>query len=109
MRARHKNCFFCQSDYFFNTSFLIVLGNAGTIPDRGLYGVFIAGAGPRVGELDEEMVYETRPGDTIILGASTWRVVEITRDRVEVVPAPGEPGRMPFWRGDGPVSTPAAS
>lgn len=80
--------------------------NAGTIPDRGLYGVFLAGepgeTTSRVGELDEEMVFETRPGDVFLLGASSWRVVEITRDRVLVVPAPGEPGRMPFWRGDGP-------
>ncbi len=80
--------------------------NAGTIPDRGLYGVFLAGGEgettSRVGELDEEMVFETRPGDVFLLGASSWRVVEITRDRVLVVPAPGEPGRMPFWRGDGP-------
>ena len=120
--------------------------NAGTIPDRGLYGVFLAdgteesgdsagsrgaisaapamsrssgdtvderaastragrsnaGRGRRVGELDEEMVFETRPGDIFLLGASSWRVVDITNDRVLVVPAPGEPGRMPFWRGDGP-------
>ncbi|MEM6701486.1 MAG: DEAD/DEAH box helicase [Acidobacteriota bacterium] len=76
--------------------------NAGTIPDRGLYGVHLGEDGPRVGELDEEMVYETRIGDTFFLGASTWRAVEITRDRVIVQPAPGEPGRMPFWRGDGP-------
>ena len=80
--------------------------NGGTIPDRGLYGVFLIGAdgesGGRVGELDEEMVFECRPGDVFLLGASSWRVIEITRDRVLVVPAPGEPGRMPFWRGDGP-------
>ena len=79
--------------------------NAGTIPDRGLYGVFLVGengeSGGRVGELDEEMVFECRPGDVFLLGASSWRVMDITRDRVEVVPAPGEPGRMPFWRGDG--------
>lgn len=78
--------------------------NGGTIPDRGLYGVFLAAqdgaAGSRVGELDEEMVFECRPGDVFLLGASSWRVLEITRDRVLVVPAPGEPGRMPFWRGD---------
>ena len=76
--------------------------NGGTIPDRGLYGVFLAGAtkGARVGELDEEMVFESRTGDTIILGASTWRIQEISRDRVLVVPAPGEPGKMPFWHGD---------
>lgn len=80
--------------------------NGGTIPDRGLYGVFLVGDGDqpggRVGELDEEMVFECRPGDVFLLGASSWRVVDITRDRVMVVPAPGEPGRMPFWRGDGP-------
>lgn len=76
--------------------------NAGTIPDRGNYGVFLAGEGPRVGELDEEMVFETQTGDVILLGASSWRVEEITRDRVVVSPAPGEPGRLPFWRGDGP-------
>jgi ATP-dependent helicase Lhr and Lhr-like helicase len=79
---------------------LVVLSNAGTIPDRGLYGVFIAPDGPRVGELDEEMVHEVRRGDTFLLGASTWRIIEITRDRVLVSPAPGEPGRMPFWRGE---------
>ncbi len=79
--------------------------NAGTIPDRGLYGVFLASEGEpasRVGELDEEMVFETHPGDVFLLGASSWRVIEITSDKVLVVPAPGEPGRMPFWRGDGP-------
>jgi len=81
---------------------LVVLANAGTIPDRGMYGVFIAPEGPRVGELDEEMVHESRRGDTFLLGASTWRIVEIKRDRVLVVPAPGEAGRMPFWRGEGP-------
>jgi ATP-dependent Lhr-like helicase len=80
--------------------------NGGTIPDRGLYGVFLVGdedqPGSRVGELDEEMVFECRPGDVFLLGASAWRVMDITRDRVLVVPAPGEPGRMPFWKGDGP-------
>lgn len=76
--------------------------NAGTIPDRGAFGVHLGEDGPRVGELDEEMVFETRPGDNITLGASTWRVEGITRDRVIVSPAPGEPGRLPFWRGDGP-------
>jgi ATP-dependent Lhr-like helicase len=76
--------------------------NAGTIPDRGNYGVHLGEDGPRVGELDEEMVFETRVGDNIMLGASTWRVEAITRDRVVVTPAPGEPGRLPFWRGDGP-------
>ena len=79
--------------------------NAGTIPDRGLYGVFLAfteGKPVRVGELDEEMVFESHPNDTFILGASTWRIVDITHDRVLVTPAPGEPGKMPFWKGDGP-------
>src|SRR5579863_10178494 len=76
--------------------------NGGTIPDRGLYGVFLSGAtkGARVGELDEEMVFESRNGDTIILGATTWRIDEISHDRVLVSPAPGEPGKMPFWHGD---------
>ncbi|MEM7311891.1 MAG: helicase-related protein, partial [Planctomycetota bacterium] len=84
----------------------IAIANAGTIPDRGLYGVFLAAGDERtsmrVGELDEEMVFETRPGDVFLLGASSWRCIEITHDRVLVEPAPGEPGRMPFWRGDGP-------
>lgn len=76
--------------------------NAGTIPDRGNYAVHLGADGPRIGELDEEMVFETRAGECILLGASTWRVEEITRDRVIVSPAPGEPGKLPFWRGDGP-------
>ena len=76
--------------------------NAGTIPDRGAYAVHLGEDGPRVGELDEEMVFETRVGDNVTLGASTWRVEAITRDRVVVTPAPGQPGRLPFWRGDGP-------
>ncbi|MFO0872204.1 MAG: crosslink repair DNA glycosylase YcaQ family protein [Pirellulales bacterium] len=83
----------------------VALANAGTIPDRGLFGVFLAGtsaASARVGELDEEMVFETRIGDVFQLGASSWRVLEITADRVLVAPAPGEAGRMPFWRGEGP-------
>ena len=79
---------------------MLAVTNPGTIPDRGLYGVFLPDGG-RVGELDEEMVYESRPGDAFILGSSTWKIVEITHDRVEVVPAPGEPGAtMPFWHGD---------
>ena len=80
----------------------IAIVNGGTIPDRGLYGVFLSGAtkGARVGELDEEMVFESRAGDTIVLGATTWRIDEITHDRVLVSPAPGEPGKMPFWHGD---------
>ncbi len=76
--------------------------SGGTIPDRGLYGVHLGADGPRIGELDEEMVNETRPGETVTLGASSWRVTEITRDRVVVAPAPGEPGKLPFWRGEGP-------
>ncbi len=80
----------------------IALINGGTIPDRGLYTVVSGQGGARIGELDEEMVFETRVGQTIILGASSWRVDEITRDRVVVSPAPGEPGRLPFWRGQGP-------
>jgi ATP-dependent Lhr-like helicase len=77
--------------------------NGGTIPDRGLYGVFLLGErgpGARVGELDEEMVFESRVGETFLLGASTWRIEEITHDRVLVSPAPGEPGKMPFWKAD---------
>ncbi|MGI8633213.1 MAG: DEAD/DEAH box helicase [Solirubrobacterales bacterium] len=77
----------------------LAVTNAGTIPDRGLYGVHLPD-GRRVGELDEEMVYEARQGQTFLLGASTWRIEEITRDRVIVVPAPGAPGAVPFWRGD---------
>jgi len=83
----------------------IAVVNAGAIPDRGLYGVFLAGTGrapSRVGELDEEMVFESRVGDVFLLGASSWRIDGITHDRVLVSPAPGEPGRMPFWHGDGP-------
>jgi ATP-dependent helicase Lhr and Lhr-like helicase len=80
----------------------VAIANAGTIPDRGLYGVFLAGADKpvRVGELDEEMVFETQVAETFTLGASTWRIEEITHDRVLVSPAPGEPGKMPFWHGD---------
>jgi ATP-dependent Lhr-like helicase len=77
----------------------LAITNAGTIPDRGLFGVHLPD-GRRVGELDEEMVYEARPGQTFMLGASTWRIEEITRDRVLVTPAPGAPGAIPFWRGD---------
>ncbi len=86
---------------------VVAVTSGGTIPDRGLYGVFVAGEagtpGRRVGELDEEMVYELRAGmhgDVIVLGASSWRVAEITPDRVIVTPAPGEPGKLPFWKGD---------
>jgi ATP-dependent Lhr-like helicase len=78
----------------------LAVTNAGTIPDRGLFGVHLPD-GRRVGELDEEMVYEARPGQTFLLGASSWRIEEITRDRVIVSPAPGAPGAVPFWRGDG--------
>jgi ATP-dependent Lhr-like helicase len=78
----------------------LAVTNAGTIPDRGLFSVNLPD-GRRVGELDEEMVYEARPGQTFLLGASTWRIEEITRDRVIVTPAPGAPGAVPFWRGDG--------
>jgi ATP-dependent Lhr-like helicase len=81
----------------------VAIANGGTIPDRGLYGVFLIGAGPgaaRVGELDEEMVFESRVGETFVLGASSWRIEEITHDRVLVSPAPGQPGKMPFWKGD---------
>jgi ATP-dependent Lhr-like helicase len=81
----------------------VAIANGGTIPDRGLFGVFLIGAGPgaaRVGELDEEMVFESRAGETFVLGASSWRIEEITHDRVLVSPAPGEPGKMPFWKGD---------
>jgi ATP-dependent Lhr-like helicase len=81
----------------------MAIANAGTIPDRGLYGVFLLGADrdrARVGELDEEMVFEARVGETFLLGASTWRIEQITHDRVVVSPAPGEPGKMPFWRGE---------
>jgi ATP-dependent helicase Lhr and Lhr-like helicase len=77
--------------------------NGGTIPDRGLYGVFLLGErgpGARVGELDEEMVFESRVGETFLLGASTWRIEEMTHDRVLVTPAPGEPGKMPFWKAE---------
>ncbi|MBF4162281.1 ATP-dependent helicase [Nocardioides acrostichi] len=82
----------------------LAVTSGGTIPDRGLFGVFlVAGSGPgaRVGELDEEMVYESRVGDVIALGATSWRIEDITHDRVLVTPAPGIPGRLPFWRGDG--------
>ena len=79
----------------------LAVTNAGTIPDRGLFGVFLPD-GTRVGELDEEMVYESRVGEVFLLGATTWRIMEITFERVVVTPAPGELGKMPFWHGDGP-------
>ncbi|HUO84446.1 MAG TPA: DEAD/DEAH box helicase, partial [Thermoanaerobaculia bacterium] len=81
----------------------LAIANAGTIPDRGLYGVFLAGAegrAARVGELDEEMVFEARVGEVFALGASTWRIEEITHDRLLVTAAPGEQAKMPFWRGE---------
>ncbi|MEU2653236.1 ATP-dependent helicase [Streptomyces albidoflavus] len=83
----------------------LAVTSGGTIPDRGLFGVFLAGADPkkgggRVGELDEEMVYESRTGDVFTLGTTSWRIEDITRDRVLVSPAPGVPGRLPFWKGD---------
>jgi ATP-dependent helicase Lhr and Lhr-like helicase len=87
----------------------LAVTNGGTIPDRGLFGVFLAGSGDksgrhsrRVGELDEEMVYESRVGDVFILGASSWRIEDITADQVIVSPAPGQPGKLPFWHGDAP-------
>ncbi len=88
-----------------NDARVVAITSGGTIPDRGLFGVFLPGddagrGGRRVGELDEEMVYESRVGETFLLGASTWRIEEIRPDRVIVTPAPGEPGKMPFWHGD---------
>jgi ATP-dependent helicase Lhr and Lhr-like helicase len=87
----------------------VAVTNGGTIPDRGLFGVFLAGAhdksgrhSRRVGELDEEMVYESRVGDVFVLGATSWRIEDITADQVIVSPAPGLPGKLPFWRGDSP-------
>src|SRR5439155_1243394 len=85
----------------------VAVVNGGPIPDRGLYGVFLRGQAEgktsrRVGELDEEMVFETRTGEVFVLGASSWRVEEVTHDKVLVSPAPGEPGKMPFWHGDRP-------
>lgn len=81
---------------------LLAVTSGGTIPDRGLFGVFLAGGegNTRVGELDEEMVYESRNGDVFTLGASNWRIMQITHDRVMVTPAPGVPAKMPFWHGD---------
>ncbi|MGC4111667.1 MAG: ATP-dependent helicase [Nocardioides sp.] len=84
----------------------LAVTSGGTIPDRGLFGVFLVGGddrrgpGRRVGELDEEMVYESRVGDVFALGATSWRIEDITHDRVLVTPAPGVPGRLPFWKGD---------
>jgi ATP-dependent helicase Lhr and Lhr-like helicase len=80
----------------------LAVTSGGTIPDRGMFGVFLAGSerGSRVGELDEEMVYESRVGDVFLLGSTSWRIEDITPDRVLVTPAPGAPARMPFWKGD---------
>ena len=81
----------------------LAVTSGGTIPDRGLFGVFLTGEKTtRVGELDEEMVYESRVGETFLLGASSWLIEDITPDRVIVSPAPGRPGKMPFWHGDAP-------
>ena len=90
----------------------LAVTSGGTIPDRGMFGVFLVGSpsssasgetkGSRVGELDEEMVYESRVGDVFLLGSSAWRIEDITHDRVLVTPAPGQPGRMPYWHGDAP-------
>jgi ATP-dependent Lhr-like helicase len=89
----------------------LAVTSGGTIPDRGLFAVYLVGGsraeGARVGELDEEMVYESRVGDVIALGASSWRIEDITHDRVLVAPAPGQPGRLPFWHGDA-LGRPAA-
>ena len=81
----------------------LAVTSGGTIPDRGLFGVFLAGegAGRRVGELDEEMVYESRVGDVFALGATSWRIQQITHDQVIVTPAFGQPGKVPFWKGEG--------
>ncbi|OCB27777.1 ATP-dependent helicase [Mycobacterium malmoense] len=81
----------------------LAVTSGGAIPDRGMFTVYLASESEkpsRVGELDEEMVYESRPGDVISLGATSWRITEITHDRVLVIPAPGQPARLPFWRGD---------
>ncbi|HUE66998.1 MAG TPA: DEAD/DEAH box helicase, partial [Candidatus Acidoferrum sp.] len=80
----------------------LAVTNPGTIPDRGLFSVNLVDDGRRVGELDEEMVYETRVGETFVLGASTWRIVDITPSQVIVTPAPGEPGKIAFWKADAP-------
>ncbi|MGQ0718070.1 MAG: ATP-dependent helicase [Pseudonocardiales bacterium] len=84
----------------------LAVTSGGTIPDRGLFTVMTPGgadgAGSRVGELDEEMVYESRVGDTFLLGSTSWKIVDITHDRVIALPVPGEPARMPFWKGDAP-------
>src|SRR5207302_2447209 len=81
----------------------LAVTNAGTIPDRGLYAVNLLEDGKRIGELDEEMVFESRVGVTFVLGASTWRIADITQSQVLVTPAPGEPGKIAFWKGDAPA------
>jgi ATP-dependent helicase Lhr and Lhr-like helicase len=82
----------------------LAVTSGGTIPDRGLFGVFLVGdKGSRVGELDEEMVYESRVGDVFTLGSTSWRIEDISHDRVTVSPAPGQPGKLPFWHGDAPA------
>ena len=91
----------------------LAVTSGGTIPDRGLFGVFLASDASRqprrVGELDEEMVYESRVGDVFVLGASSWRIEDITPDRVLVTPAPGQAGRLPFWHGDTPAGPPSSA
>src|SRR5690606_29999657 len=84
----------------------LAVTNPGTIPDRGLFTVTLPD-GTRVGELDEEMVYESRPGETFLLGATTWRIEDITFQKVVVTPAPGQPGKLPSWPRDGPGRPPA--
>jgi len=79
----------------------LAIGGSGTIADRGYFGVYLENAETRIGEIDEEFVFESRTGDTFILGTDTWRISDIAHDRIRVVPAPGEPARMPFWRGEG--------
>ena len=76
--------------------------NAGTIPDRGAFGVHLGDEGPRVGELDEEMVFETRAGETMTRSRVIDSTFQVLAPSVTLSPAPGEPGRLPFWRGDGP-------
>ncbi len=82
-------------------SSLLALTNAGTIPDRGYFGVYLEDQRTKVGEVDEEFIYESRGGDTFILGSNVWRIMEIDANKVIVSPAPGQPARMPFWRGEG--------
>ena len=81
---------------------MLAITNGGTIPDRGAFGAYLGDGKTKLGELDEEFVYETRVGDAFMLGSQVWRVIEITDDKVTVVEAPGATPRMPFWRGDFP-------